>query len=151
MYILTSVLRHSIPGSGPLAAIAYAWSSYDPVIIVVGHQTKMLPSAMRLGDRRALLIFQRRYFMGRGPAGGVRFRQISTQHMQVVLYPDEACLMTLGYLVHMLREKKVRMPSCAGHFRACSVGIASPPMRGILCPCRNIPRKTMREMNGADE
>lgn len=40
MYILTQVLRIN-PWLGALAALAYAYSTYDAVIVVVGHVTKM--------------------------------------------------------------------------------------------------------------
>ena len=40
-YILTQVLRIN-PWIGILSALAYSYSTFDPIIIAVGHETKMM-------------------------------------------------------------------------------------------------------------
>ena len=63
-YFLLMVLRIN-PWLGIMGAIAYAYSTYDPIIIAVGHDTKMVcigyaPAIIA----SLLLIFQKRYIIG---------------------------------------------------------------------------------------
>jgi len=56
--------------------------------------------------------------MGRGPAGGLRLAPDLDAAYAVVYYTLMSMgLMTLGYLVHTLREKKSRTPSWRWSFR----------------------------------
>lgn len=108
-YILTVVLRIN-PWIGVLSALAYAYSTYDPVIIGVGHVTKM----QAIGYAPAviaglLLIYQRKYLLGAAVMATFFSLQASTQHLQVVYYTlISAGFLTVFYLVYSWRQKQLK-------------------------------------------
>src|SRR5215210_5327135 len=63
-YFLLMVLRVN-PWIGIMGALAYAYSTFDPIIVFVGHDTQMIclgyaPAVLA----SLLLIFQKRYILG---------------------------------------------------------------------------------------
>ncbi|MDR3711982.1 MAG: hypothetical protein P4L51_04140 [Puia sp.] len=85
-YFLSLVLRID-PRIGILAALSYAYSSYDPIIIVVGHETKMLAIAYAPGVIAGLLVlYDRQYVWGTALLTLFFALQMSTQHLQIVYY-----------------------------------------------------------------
>ena len=63
-YILCLVLRIR-PVIGILAALAYAFSTYNPVIIGAGHDTQMLATAfMPLLLAGLISIYEKKYWLG---------------------------------------------------------------------------------------
>ena len=109
MYILTQVLRIN-PWLGVLAALAYAYSTYDPIIVVVGHVTKMQAIGYAPGVIASLLLlYQRKWLWGAALMTFFFFFQLSTQHVQVVYYTMiSAGFLTLYYLIAGWREKKTK-------------------------------------------
>jgi hypothetical protein len=90
------------------ASLAYAYSSYDPEIIVTGHVTKMWAIAYAPGVIAGLLLLFRRQLLG-GTALLTLFLalQIGSQHLQIVYYTLLSMgLLTLFYAVNQLREGK---------------------------------------------
>ena len=93
-YILTQVLRIN-PYIGILSSLAYAYSTFDPVIIAVGHDTQMQAiSYAPAVIASMMLILQKKYLLG-----GVLFSlffgfQIGTQHLQIIYYT----VLTLGFI-----------------------------------------------------
>src|ERR1700754_279172 len=106
-YILMAVLRIN-PWVGALAALAYAYSSYDPVIVVTGHVTKMLAIAYAPGVIAGLLLlFQRQFIWGTVLLMTFFTLQLTTAHLQVVYYTLIGMgLLTIFYAVQALREGK---------------------------------------------
>ncbi len=93
-YFLCMVLRIR-PWLGVLAAIAFAYSTYDPVIISAGHNTKMQALAVAPAVIAGLLLlFERKYLWGMGILAAFFGIEIGTQHLQVVYYT----LIILGFL-----------------------------------------------------
>ncbi len=131
--------------------IAYAWSSYDPVIIVVGHESKMMALDYAPGyDRQQLLmIFQRNYLSGAALLILFLVRYWSgTQHLQVVYYTLFILgLLTLAFLVHLWRQKALKTALAP-------IGLLLPPWQapGIgfatyavtLLPLQEYAKETMR-------
>lgn len=100
-YFLMLVLRVN-PWIGVLTALAYAYSSYDPIIVVTGHVTKMLAIAYAPGVLAGLfLLFQRRFVWGTVLMMMFFALQLSTNHLQIVYY-TLLCLgvLTLFYVIH---------------------------------------------------
>src|SRR5258708_33553858 len=65
-YFLTQVLRVN-PYIGIIGGLAYAYATYNPVIIAVGHDTKMQSIALLpafIGG--LLLIYEKKYWRGGG-------------------------------------------------------------------------------------
>lgn len=108
-YILLAVLRVN-PWVGILASLAYAYSSYDPVIIVTGHVTKMWALAYAPGVIAGLLLlFRRQYLSGTALLTLFFAFQLGTQHLQIVYYTLLTMgLLTLFYAVNSLKEGQVK-------------------------------------------
>jgi hypothetical protein len=97
-YILTMVfgVRSWI---GILTALAYAYSSYDPVIIATGHVTKMLAIGYAPAVIASLLLLYRgKYLWGTALLTLFFSFQAGTQHLQIIYYTLLiAGLLTLVY------------------------------------------------------
>ena len=100
-YILMAVLRVN-PWIGVLAALAYAYSTYDPVIVVTGHVTKMLAIGYAPGVFAGLLLlFQRKFIWGTVLMTLFFALQLTTNHLQIVYYTLLSLgVLTLFYIVH---------------------------------------------------
>ena len=108
-YILSQVLRIN-PYIGILASIGYAYSTFDPVIIAVGHDSQMAAIAYAPAVVASLLlIYQRRYLLG-GALFGIFFGfQISTTHFQIVYYTLIMMgILSLAYFIYCWQGKELR-------------------------------------------
>lgn len=94
-----------------MAAIAYAYATFDPIIVAVGHNTQMMAIAYAPAVIGSLmLVFQRKYLLGGALLALFFGLQVSTQHIQVVYYTAITMgLMSIAFIVHSLRHK------AAGH------------------------------------
>jgi hypothetical protein len=105
-YILMVAMRID-PWIGVLTALAYAYSTYDPVIVVTGHVTKMLALMYAPGIAAGmLLLFRRKYVWGTVLMTLFFALQLSTNHLQIVYYT----LITLGvvalfYIIDAIRKR----------------------------------------------
>ncbi|HEY6899074.1 MAG TPA: hypothetical protein VI233_00465, partial [Puia sp.] len=104
-YILMMALRVN-PWIGVLAALAYAYSSYDPIIVVTGHVTKMLAIAYAPGVFAGLwLLFQRRWMGGLALFTLFFALQMSSNHLQIVYYTMIGIgIMVLFYFIDTVRK-----------------------------------------------
>lgn len=85
-YLLTVVLRLR-PWVGILGALAFAYATYDPVIISVGHHTKMISIALMPGVLAGLmLITQKKYWLGAGFLALFMTSIMAMNHMQIAYY-----------------------------------------------------------------
>src|SRR5258708_15568878 len=85
-YFLAGVLRVN-PYIGLIGALAYAYATYSPVIVSVGHDTKMQSIALIPGVIGALiLIFERKYWLGMVPTSLFTALMVSFNHIQIVYY-----------------------------------------------------------------
>ena len=123
-YILTLVLKVN-PWIGVLSALAYAYSTYDPVIIGVGHVTKMMAIGYAPAVIAALLLLlQRKYLLGAALFTVFFSLQVSTQHLQVVYYTMiSAGFLVLAYLIYSWQEKQLK---------ATFIGLAIAVVAGIV-------------------
>ena len=108
-YILTQVLRIN-PYIGILSSLAYAYATFDPIIIAVGHDTQM----QAIGYAPAviasmILILQRKYLLG-GVLLSVFFGfQIGTQHLQIIYYTVITLgLVSLAYFIYSWKQKDLK-------------------------------------------
>ena len=102
-----------VAGANPwvsiMGGLAYAYSTFDPIIIAVGHNTQMLSigyaPAVLAG---LLLLYQRRYLIGFTITSLFSFFLIEQNHVQIVYYTlIMAVIMTIAYLIKSYREKQV--------------------------------------------
>ncbi len=105
-YILCLSLRVR-PVIGMLCAIAYAFSTYNPVIIAAGHDTQMLATAfMPLVMAGLIFTYDKKYWLGLALTTFGAFQQMGFNHLQVTYYLFlVALLVTIPYLVKWIKEK----------------------------------------------
>lgn len=103
-YILSMVLGLDVV-IAVLVSLAFAYSTYDPVIIVAGHETKMSAIAYMPGVLAGiLLLFKKRYFLGLGVAALFIKLEIEYNHVQVTYYLLIVIgIMTVFYVVKWIR------------------------------------------------
>jgi hypothetical protein len=108
-YFLTVILRIR-PVVGILGALAFAYATYDPIIIAVGHDTKMLSIAyMPALLASVLLIYEKKYWLGAGLTALFTSVLITQNHPQIAYYFFLAATgMTIFYAARWIRNKEWR-------------------------------------------
>ncbi|HTI92640.1 MAG TPA: hypothetical protein VL727_18720 [Puia sp.] len=108
-YFLALVLRVN-PWIGIIGALAYAYATYNPVIVSVGHDTKMQAIALIPGVIGAvLLVCEKKYWTGMALTALFTGLMVQTQHMQIVYYTMIiAAGLLLSYSISWLRSRNVR-------------------------------------------
>jgi hypothetical protein len=144
-YFLCMVFRLN-PVIGAFAAIAYAYSTFDPIIIAVGHNTQMMAIAYAPAVIASLLlIYQKKYLAG-GTLLALFFGlQVSTQHIQVVYYTTITMgLISIAYLVQSARDKQVKnvLPGFGIALLAGLVGLGTFAVTWL--PLQEYAKETMR-------
>ncbi len=92
---------------GILGSIAYAYATYDPVILSAGHDTKMQAMGYMPALLGALwLIYKRAYWWGAALTALFAFLLIAMNHLQVTYYfLIMAGFMTLGFMIQWIKQK----------------------------------------------
>jgi Bacterial membrane protein YfhO len=126
-YIMMLVLRIN-PWLGILASLAYAYSTYDPIIIATGHITKMQALAYAPGTVAGLyLLFRREYLWGTALFTLFLAFQLSTQHLQIVYYTLLSLgLLTIFFLVDSWRHRKEQA------FGGALIGVGLAAVAGLI-------------------
>lgn len=108
-YFLCLILRVN-PYIGILGSLGFAYATYNPVIIIAGHATKMWAMAYMpalLGS--IILIFEKRYWIGAALAAAFTATMISMNHPQIAYYFFiAAAIMTLFFAINWIRQKQFR-------------------------------------------
>jgi hypothetical protein len=127
-YFLCIVLRVS-PWVGILGSLAFAYATYNPIIIGAGHNTKMLSIAYMpavLGS--VLLIFKRHYLIGAALTALFVSTLIAMNHLQIAYYLFlTIAIMTIFYVVDWIKNKDWKH---VGLVAAFALGAA---LIGVLC------------------
>lgn len=107
-YLLSLVLGIN-PRIGIMGALAYAYSTYDPVIISAGHDTKMLAIGYApLVIAGMLLLFQKKWWLGSAALATGLALQLGTNHLQIVYYTGLILgAISLGFLIDSFRKKEM--------------------------------------------
>ncbi|MFT4092310.1 MAG: YfhO family protein [Niabella sp.] len=108
-YILCVVMRLH-PAIGIFGALAFAYSTYNPLIISAGHETKMMAIAyMPVLLAGLLLIFSKKYWSGLALATLGAMFELMANHPQINYYFFLiAGAVTIGYLVIWIRNKEYK-------------------------------------------
>jgi hypothetical protein len=116
-YFLTQVLRIN-PYIGIIGGLAYAYVTYHPVIIAVGHDTKMQSLALIPAFIASLiLIYERKYLLGAALLAIFTGFLVGINHMQIVYYSFMIALfMSVGYAVHWIKQKNYKHMLLAAAF-----------------------------------
>jgi len=108
-YFLCQVLKIN-PWLSVMAALAFAYSTYDPVIVAVGHNTKMQALAVAPATVASfLLLLQRKYWWGVALLSICVGFQIGTQHLQIVYYTI-LTFVSIGicYFIYALKHSELK-------------------------------------------
>ncbi|MGI8951796.1 MAG: YfhO family protein [Chitinophagaceae bacterium] len=106
-YFLSQVLRVN-SWVGIMGALCYAYATFNPVIIVAGHDTQMFSIALLPGFIVSLfLIYDGKYWSGTALTALFTSALISQNHYQTMYYAVIiAVFMTIGYVVKWLMQKQ---------------------------------------------
>lgn len=144
-YLLCMVLRLN-PWIGIAGALAYSFSTYDPIIIAVGHVTKMEAIAYAPGlIAGLLLIFRKKYLTGAALLMFFMGLQTSTNHLQVIYYTGiTAGIISVGYIINSIREKALvpAIKSAAVALAAVVIGFLTYAV--YMLPTYDYAKETMR-------
>jgi hypothetical protein len=107
-YFLCIVARAN-PWISIMGGIAYAYSTFDPIIISVGHDTQMISIGyMPAVLAGLLLLFQRKYWLGFAVTALFSALLIGQNHLQMVYYTLMiAVVMTIAYVIKSYKEKQI--------------------------------------------
>lgn len=105
-YFLALALRVN-PWVSMMGALCYAYATYNPVIVSVGHDTKMLSIAMLPGFIGALVwVYEKKYWLGATLLAFFTAALITQNHYQIVYYGVIiAFFMTIGYAINWIKNK----------------------------------------------
>jgi len=127
-YILCLSLRLK-PVIGILGSIAFAFSTYNPIIIGVGHESKMLAIAfMPLLMAGIILTFEKRYWLGLSVTTLGAYLEIAVNHPQINYYfLLIAVAVSIAYIVNWIKKREWKHMVLAGCIvvAAALIGIAS--------------------------
>ena len=93
-----------------LGSLAFAFCSYNPIIVTEGHVTKMLAMAYApalLGS--VILLYERKYLLGFALSSLFAALQIQQNHPQITYYLFIVIgIMSIAYLVRWIKEKSYK-------------------------------------------
>ena len=116
-YIFCLVLRIR-PYIAIIGALAYAYATYNPIIVGAGHDTKMLSIALMPGlIAGVILIYEKRYWLGAGLTAAFTGALISVNHLQITYYAlIIAFIMSIGYAISWIMSKQYKHMMVAASF-----------------------------------
>ena len=114
-YILAMALRVN-PWVGIIGALAYAYTTYNPTALAVGHETKIQAIQIMPAFLAGLvLIFEKRYLLGTATLALFTALLIAANHPQISYYAAIiAVFMTIGYVIRWIRAGEYRHLITAG-------------------------------------
>ncbi|MEO8415616.1 MAG: hypothetical protein ABI472_18280 [Ginsengibacter sp.] len=91
-----------------MGGLAYAYSTFDPIIIAVGHDTQMVSIGyMPAVLAGLLLLFQKKYWTGFAVTALFAALLIGQNHLQMVYYTLMiAAIMSVAFIIKSYREKQ---------------------------------------------
>lgn len=122
------------PWISVFAAFGYAYATYDPIIVAVGHDTKMLAIAYMPALLGALaLLYEKNYWLGGALTALFSALLIGMNHLQITYYfLIVAGFMTFMYAYRWTREKDYR------HFALAILIALAAGISGVLSNATNI-------------
>lgn len=131
---------------GIMGAIAYAYATYSPVIVVVGHDTKMLAMGYLPALMGAIwLIYQRKYLWGLALTALFSGLLVGMNHLQVTYYfLIMAFVMTIGFAIEWIKTKDFKHLAIALSLAALGGGIGACSNLVNLATTSDYAKATMR-------
>lgn len=109
-YFLAIVARAN-PWAAILGAIAYSYSTFDPIIVAVGHDTQMISIGLApFVLAGILLLFQRKFWIGFAVTALFSALLIGQSHLQIVYYTFIiAVIMVIAFFIKKYKEKEISL------------------------------------------
>ena len=106
-YLLCIAFRCN-PFVGIFGALAFAYSTYDPVIISAGHDTKMMAIAFAPALLAGLVwLYEKKYWIGIAVTTLFATMEVTANHPQINYYVFIAVgFMTLSYIIRWVKNKE---------------------------------------------
>ena len=103
-----------------LGSLAFAYATYNPVIVVAGHDTKMLSIALMPAFIGSLIIlYEKNYWTGTVLTAITASTLFAANHPQIAYYTVLiAAAMTIGYVINWIKEKQFKHLILAGSLAA---------------------------------
>jgi hypothetical protein len=108
-YLLCIVIGIN-PWVGIFGGVAYAYCSYNPILIAGGHDTKLMSMAYAPAVLAGLqLLFKQKYWIGIAVLLTSGVLLLSQNHQQIVYYTLlMAIFMTISFVIKCIREKNIK-------------------------------------------
>jgi uncharacterized membrane protein len=144
-YILSIVLRVN-PYIGIAGSLAFAFSTYNPIIIGAGHESKMYAiNYMPVLLAGILLIFRKNYLTGFCIASIAAVIQVGVNHAQITYYfLLIAVAVAIAYAIEWIRNKEWKHMAVAFSLAALAGGLGVAGSAVILMPTYEYAKATMR-------
>lgn len=145
-FYLLSIVMGVNPWISILGGVAYAYASYNPVLIAGGHDTKMLSMAWAPAVLAGLqLVFKQKYWIGSAVLLTSGILLLGQLHQQIVYYTLLiAVFMTVPFIIKTIREKKVKHLLVSGVISIAIAGIILGTMALSYWPTYEFSKETMR-------
>jgi hypothetical protein len=134
------------PWVAMLGGLAYAYSTYNPIIVSVGHNTKMLALAYApMVIAGMLLLFQKKYILGFAITAFFASTMIAQNHLQIVYYLlIIAGCMSVAFIVKSVKENELAhaLKSCGLALIAGLIGLAT--TAALTMPTYEYAKESMR-------
>ena len=136
----------SKPLAGAVGGLAYAFATYNPIIIAAGHITKMFAIAyMPLLLAGMLLVYSRKYWLGLAVSTLGGYLLLNANHPQITYYfLLLAAAVTVGYLVQWIQQKDFRHLGLSIGIMAIAAGVAALTTSLSLLTTSEYSKYTMR-------
>jgi len=144
-YLLCIVIGIN-PWIGILGGIAYAYASYDPVLIAGGHDTKLLSMAYAPAVLAGIqLIFNKKYWLGSAVLLTSGVLLLEQHHQQIVYYTLLIVVfMTVPFIIKCVKEKTFKHLALLGILSISLAAVMLGTMALTYWPAYEFSKETMR-------
>ncbi len=144
-FILMNVMRVN-KWLGAVGALAYAFATYNCVIMATGHETKMMDIAYMPSVVAGLILLMRGKYLGGAALFGVALSlAIFAGHYQIVYYFMFVLLFAgVGMLISAYRTGKMKTALIGGVIAVALIGVAAGSNLGIILPTLDYTKNTQR-------
>lgn len=140
------VVAGANPWIGILGGLSYAYSTFDPIIIAVGHNTQMLSIAYApavLGG--LMLMFRKKIWAGFAVTTVLSALLLMQNHVQIVYYTLMiAFVMFIAFLLKSIREKQPMVAVKAGFLGIIAAAIGLACSATTMLPTYEYSKESMR-------
>ena len=144
-YLLCIVIGVN-PWISILGGIAYAYCSYNPVLIAGGHDSKLMSMAYAPAVLAGLqLIFKQKYWIGSAVLLTSGILLLGQLHQQIVYYTLLiAVFMTVAFIIKCIREKEIKHLVFSGLISIAMAAVMLGSVALIYWPTYEFTKETMR-------